>query len=140
MWILERVLYPKSFVLYSWQNEPDKSDFVGIILMNWSKAYACLLHVLLAGKSEAYDISRKHLIVPYSYLISKRNIRQEFTSQLLFEFQILRKIILNLKNISNNLRNGWVLTLSLAISNNYVINLVLLKVCIVCNSLPASIK
>ena len=59
---------------------------------------AASVYILLAGKSEAYDISRKYLIVPYSYLISKsNNILQKFTSPLLVQSQILKKIILNLK-------------------------------------------
>ena len=104
------------FVLYSWKNKPDKSDFVGIILGNWSKAYYCLLYVLLVSKLEAYDISRKDLIGPYSFLLSKSKILHKFSSQLLVQSQ---EDYFEFKNISNNLRNGPVFSLPQAIFNNY---------------------
>ena len=104
------------FVLYSWKNKPDKSDFVGIILVNWSKAYYCLLYVLLVSKLEAYNSSRKDLIGPYSFLLSKSNILHKFSGQLLVQSQ---EDYFEFKNISNNLRNGPVFSLPQAIFNNY---------------------
>ena len=104
------------FVLYSWKNKPDKSDFVGIILGNWSKAYYCLLYVLLVSKLEAYNSSRKDLIGPYSFLLSKSNILHKFSGQLLVQSQ---EDYFEFKNISNNLRNGPVFSLPQVIFNNY---------------------
>ena len=43
-------------LLQEWQNELDKSGFVGTILMNLSKAYDCLPHDLQIAKSETYGI------------------------------------------------------------------------------------
>ena len=103
------------FVLYSWKNKPDKSDFAGIILVNWSKAYYCLLYVLLVSKLEAYN-SRKDLIGPYSFLLSKSNILHKFSSQLLVQSQ---EDYFEFKNISDNLLNGPVFSLPQAIFNNY---------------------
>ena len=52
-------------LLYSWQKELDNSGFIGIILMDLSKAYNCLPHDLIIAKFEAYDVhinSRKLLL------------------------------------------------------------------------------
>ena len=45
-------------LLPEWQNELDKSGFVGTILMDLSKAYDCLSHDLLISKFEAYGIGK----------------------------------------------------------------------------------
>ena len=43
-------------LLQEWQNELDKSGFVGAILTDLSKVYDCLPHGLLIAKVEAYGI------------------------------------------------------------------------------------
>ena len=48
-------------LLQEWQNELDKSGFVGTILMGLSKVYDCLPHDLLIGKLEAYGIGKSGL-------------------------------------------------------------------------------
>ena len=55
-------------LLQKWQNELDKSGFVGSIFMDLSKAYDCLLHGHMIAKSEAYDISKSGLNLLLSYL------------------------------------------------------------------------
>ena len=42
--------------LQTWQKELDKYDFVGTILIDFSKACDCLLLDLLIGKCGAYGI------------------------------------------------------------------------------------
>ena len=51
-----------------WQNELDKSGFVGTILMDLSKAYDCLPHDLLIAKFEAYGIGKSGLNLLLNYL------------------------------------------------------------------------
>ena len=55
-------------LLHAWQEELDKSGFVGTILMDFSKAYDCLPHDLLVAKSEAYGIDKTGLSLIYDYL------------------------------------------------------------------------
>ena len=43
-------------LLQPWQEELDKSGYVGTILMRLSKAYDCLPHDLLVAKFEGYII------------------------------------------------------------------------------------
>ena len=43
-------------LLQEWQNELDKSGFVGTILMDLSEDYECLPHDLLIAKVRAYGI------------------------------------------------------------------------------------
>ena len=55
-------------LLQEWQNELDKSGFVGTILMDLSKAYDCLPHDLLIAKFEAYGICKSGLNLLLNYL------------------------------------------------------------------------
>ena len=55
-------------LLQAWQEELDKSGFVGTILMDLSKAYDCLPHDLLVAKFEAYGIDKNGLTLIYDYL------------------------------------------------------------------------
>ena len=55
-------------LLQAWQEELDKSGFVGTILMDLSKAYDCLPHDLLVAKLEVYDIDKTGLNLIYNYL------------------------------------------------------------------------
>ena len=48
-------------LLLTWQEDLDKSGFVGTILMDLSKAYDCLPHDLLVVKFEAYGIDKTGL-------------------------------------------------------------------------------
>ena len=48
-------------LLQAWQEELDKSGFVGTILMDLSKAYDSLPHGLFLAKFEAYDIDKNGL-------------------------------------------------------------------------------
>ena len=51
-----------------WQEELDKSGFVGTILMYLSKAYDCLTHDLLVAKWEAYGVGKAALNLIGKYL------------------------------------------------------------------------
>ena len=59
--------------LQEWQNELDKSGFVGTILMDLSKAYDCLPHNLLIAKLEAYGIGKSGLFLLLSYLSNQKH-------------------------------------------------------------------
>ena len=59
-------------LLQEWQNEIDKSGFVGTISMDLSKAYNCLLHDLLITKFETYGISKSVLNLLLSYFSNRK--------------------------------------------------------------------
>ena len=61
-------------LLQTWQEELDKSGFVGTILMDLSKVYDCLPHDLLVAKCEAYGIDKAGLSLIYDYL---SNLKQQ---------------------------------------------------------------
>ena len=62
-------------LLQAWQEELDKSGFVGTVLMGLSKAYDCLPHDPLVAKFEAYGINKTGLSLIHNYL-SNVNIEQ----------------------------------------------------------------
>ena len=55
-------------LLQKWQKELDSGGFIGTILMDLSKAYACLLHDLLIAKLEAYGLGNDSLNLLSDYL------------------------------------------------------------------------
>ena len=55
-------------LLQTWQEELDKSGFVGKILMDLSEAYDSLPHDLLVAKFEAYGIDKNGLNLIHNYL------------------------------------------------------------------------
>ena len=59
-------------LLQTWQEELDKSGFVGRILMDLSKAYDCLPHDLLVAKFEAYGIDKTGLNLIHDYLSNRK--------------------------------------------------------------------
>ena len=59
-------------LLQAWQEELDQSGYVGTILMDLSKAYYCLPHDLLAGKSEPYSIGKNDLYLIHNYLSNRK--------------------------------------------------------------------
>ena len=59
-------------LLQAWQEELDKSGFVGTILMDLSKAYDCLPHDLPVAKFEAYSIDKNGLNLIHSYLLNRK--------------------------------------------------------------------
>ena len=59
-------------LLQAWQEELDKSDFVGTILMDLSKAYDCFPHDLLVAKFEAYGIGKTGLNLIHNYLSNRK--------------------------------------------------------------------
>ena len=58
-------------LLQRWQEELDKSDFIGTILMDLSKAYDCLPRGLLVAKFEAYGIDKTGLNLIHNYLLNR---------------------------------------------------------------------
>ena len=62
-----------------WQEEIDKSGFVGTILMDLSKAYDCLPHDLLVAKLEANGVGKAALNLISNYL-SHRKQRTKISS------------------------------------------------------------
>ena len=76
-------------LLQAWQEELDKSGFVGTILMDLSKAYDCLPHELLVAKFEAYGIDKNGLTLIYDYL-SNRKQRTKINSSYSDWYNIVR--------------------------------------------------
>ena len=60
----------------AWQEELDKSGFVGTILMYFSKPYDCLPHDLLVAKFEPYGIDKTGLSLIYDYLSNRKQRRK----------------------------------------------------------------
>ena len=61
-------------LLHSWQKALDNSDYVGIVLMDLSKACDCIPQDLLIAKLEAYDLDKTSLHLLRDHL-SNRNQR-----------------------------------------------------------------
>ena len=59
-------------LLQAWQEELDKSGFVGTILMDLSKAYDSLTHDLLVAKFEAYGTNKNRLNSIHNYLRNRK--------------------------------------------------------------------
>ena len=59
-------------LLHSWQKELDNSGFIGIILMDLSKAYNCLPHDLIIAKFEAYGLSKNSQKLLLDYLEGRK--------------------------------------------------------------------
>ena len=76
-------------LLQAWQEELDKSGFVGTILMDLPKAYDCLPHDLLVAKFEAYGIDKNGLTLIYDYL-SNRKQRTKINSSYSDWYNIVR--------------------------------------------------
>ena len=58
--------------LQTWEEELDKSGFVGTILMDLPKAYDCLPHDLLVAKFEAYGSDKTGLNLIHNYLSNRK--------------------------------------------------------------------
>ena len=58
--------------LQAWEEELDKSGFVGTILMDLPKAYDCLPHDLLVAKFEAYGSDKTGLNLIHNYLSNRK--------------------------------------------------------------------
>ena len=74
-----------------WQEEIDKSGFVGTILMDLSKAYDCLPHDLLVAKLEAYGVGKAALNLISNYL-SHRKQRTKIGSSYSDWYEIVRGV------------------------------------------------
>ena len=61
-------------MIHSWQNSLDKSEVVGTVLMDLSKAYDCLPHDLLIAKLAAYGLDINSLNLLFDYLINLRKM------------------------------------------------------------------
>ena len=79
-------------LLQEWQNELDKSGFVGTVLTDLSKAYNCLPHDFLLAKFEAYDIGKSGLNLLLSCL-SNRKQRTKVNSSYIDWYDIIRGVL-----------------------------------------------
>jgi hypothetical protein len=59
-------------LIENWKQNLDQSKFVGIILMDLSKAFDCIPHDLLIAKLEAYGLNYDALTYIYSYLKDRK--------------------------------------------------------------------
>ena len=64
--------HPLFKLLHSWQRELDSGGFVGIILMDFSKAYDCISHELLFAKLEFYGLDEISLKLILNYLTHRK--------------------------------------------------------------------
>ena len=78
-------------LLQVWQEELDKSGFVGTILMDLSKAYDSLPHDLLFEKFEAYGIDKNGLNLIHSYQINRKQ-RTKISSSYSEWYDIVRGV------------------------------------------------
>ena len=61
-------------LLHSWQKAFDNLEYVGIVLMDLSKAYDCIPHDLLIAKLEAYGLDKTSLHLLRDYLINRKQM------------------------------------------------------------------
>ena len=78
-------------LLQTWQEELDKSGFVGTILMDLSKAYNSLPHDLLVAKFEAYGIDKNGLNLKHNYLANRKQ-RTKISSSYSEWYDIVRGV------------------------------------------------
>ena len=78
-------------LLQAWQEELDKSGFVGTILMDLSKAYDSLPHDLLVAKFEAYGIDKNGLNLIHNYLTNRKQ-RTKISSSYSEWYDIVRGV------------------------------------------------
>ena len=65
-------------LLQAWQEELDKSGFMGTILIDLSKAYDCLPHDLLVAKFEVCGINKIGLKLIHNYLSNSKQQTSKF--------------------------------------------------------------
>ena len=78
-------------LLQAWQEELDKSGFVGTILMDLSKVYDSLPHELLVAKFEAYSIDKNGLNLIHNCLTNRKQ-RTKISSSYSECYDIVRGI------------------------------------------------
>ena len=78
-------------LLQEWQEELDKSGFMGTILMDLSRAYDSLPHDLLAAKFEAYGIDKNGLNLIHNYLTNRKQ-RTKISSSYSEWYEIVRGV------------------------------------------------
>ena len=78
-------------LLQAWQEELDKGGFVGIILMDLSRVYDCLLHDLLVAKLKAYSVGKPALNLISNYL-SHRKQKTKIVSSYSDWYEIVRGV------------------------------------------------
>ena len=78
-------------LLQAWQEELDKSGFVGIILMDVSKAYDSVPHDLLVAKFEACGIDKNRLNLIHNYLTNRKQ-RTKISSSYSEWYDIVRGV------------------------------------------------
>ena len=78
-------------LLQAWQEELGKSDFVGTMLTDLSKAYDSLPHDLFVAKCEAYGIDKNGLNVIHNYQTNRKQ-RTKISSSYSKWYDIVRGV------------------------------------------------
>ena len=75
-------------LLESWKKELDNKKYVGAILMDFSKAFDCILHEFLIAKMDACGFSENALTFFFSYLKRRKQNVQINNTYSIFQWRL----------------------------------------------------